>query len=271
MITHGAVALLGGLEHLDGCEPIDRMVMAEVGASRPNVVVVPAASSRRLMPAAAVLARGYWQRLGAAVTVGVPGGNLDERLAEAVDTADIVVFTGGHPNKLFARMGASLLWDQIIRRWEAGAALVGSSAGAMCLFEQRLNLYPPNPLKLIPGLGPLNGFATAPHFDRLRARTWAPWVIDRTLHPSIIGLDEGTGLVGRDGEFRVEGRGNVTVVRPGDVQVYPAGADVPVRLTQAVPESLVDEYSAPVFVRAASAWTRSPVVAGRPLTGAGEI
>ena len=107
MNTQGPIALLGGHEHLDGCESIDRRVMSEVGSGRPNVVVVPAASSRRLMPGTAVLARNYWRRLGASVTVGVPGDGFEARLAEAVDLADIVVLTGGHPNKLFTRLGGS--------------------------------------------------------------------------------------------------------------------------------------------------------------------
>ena len=234
MNTQGPIALLGGHEHLDGCESIDRRVMSEVGSGRPNVVVIPAASSRRLMPGTAVLARSYWRRLGASVTVGVPGDGFEERLAEAVDVADIVVLTGGHPNKLFARLGGSPLLDQIIHRWEAGAGIIGSSAGAMCLFEQRLNLYPPNPLKRIPGFGLLAGFAAAPHFDRFRAERWAPWMVKNILHTSVIGLDEGTGLVGRNGEFRVEGRRNVTIVRPGDMQVFPAGAEVRLSLLQRV-------------------------------------
>lgn len=233
MTTQGPVALLGGLEHLEGCESIDRRMMSEVGSSRPNVVVVPAASSRRLMAATAVLARNYWRRLGASVTVGVPGDGFENRLSAAVDGADLIVLTGGHPNKLFARLGASPLLDQMIRRWEAGAGIIGSSAGAMCLFEHRLNLYPPNPLKRIAGLGVLNGFTAAPHFDRFRAERWAPWVVRNVLRTSIIGLDEGTALVGRNGRFRVEGRRNVTLVRPGDLQVFPTGSDVPIRFGQA--------------------------------------
>ena len=232
MNTHGPIAILGGLEHLNGCEPIDRRVMSETGSSKPHVVVIPAASSNRLMPPTAALARNYWRRLGASVTVGVPGDGFEQQLVEAVDRADIIVFTGGHPNKLFNRLGASPLLDQIVHRWEAGAAIIGSSAGAMCLFEQRLNLYPPNPLKLIPGFGLLQGLAAAPHFDRFRSHRWAPWIVNRLFCASVVGLDEGTALVGRNGEFRVEGRGNVTFVRPGDMQVFPAGAEVSIRLVQ---------------------------------------
>lgn len=235
MTTHGPIALIGGLEHLEGCKPIDRRLMSETGAMRPNVVVIPAASSRRLMAATAVLARSYWRGLGASVTVGVPGDGFDARLTEAADEADIFVLTGGHPNKLFSRMGASPLLDLIIRRWETGAAISGSSAGAMCMFEHRLNLYPPNPLKRIQGFGALAGFTAAPHFDRFRAERWAPWVTRNLLHSDVLGLDEGTGLVGRNGEFKVEGRRNVTIVRAGSAQVFPAGATVNLDLLQGSP------------------------------------
>ncbi len=235
MISHGPIALLGGLEHVDGCEPIDRRMMSEVGASRPKVVVIPAASSRRLMAPTAVLARNYWRGLGASVTVGVPGGQSEPRLVEAVDTADIVVFTGGHPNKLFRRMGASPVLDQIIDRWENGMGLIGSSAGAMCLFGSRLNLYPPNPLKLIQGFGLLNGYTAAPHFDRFKARRWSPWVVDRLLLQNVIGLDEGTALIGREDSYIVAGRGNVTVVRPCEAEVHGPGSEVAIRFTRVRP------------------------------------
>jgi cyanophycinase-like exopeptidase len=235
MTTHGPIALIGGLEHLDGCHAIDRRLISETGATRPNVVVVPAASSRRLMAATAVLARNYWRRLGASVTVGVPGDGFEERLAEAVDEADIIVLTGGHPNKLFSRLGASPLLDLIIQQWEAGTAISGSSAGAMCMFEHRLNLYPPNPLKRIQGFGVLAGFTAAPHFDRFRAQHWAPWVSRNLLRSAVLGLDEGTALVGRNGEFKVEGKRNVTIVRDGSAQVFPAGATVHLDLLQGSP------------------------------------
>ena len=103
------------------------------------------------------------------------------------------------------------------------------------MFEHRLNLYPPNPLKRIQGFGVLAGFAAAPHFDRFRAERWAPWVTNNLLHSDVLGLDEGTGLVGRDGEFKVEGRRNVTIVRAGSAQVFPAGATVSVDLLRGSP------------------------------------
>ncbi len=223
----GPVALTGGGEHLTGCESIERRLLELTGVSRPRVAVIPTAAARRQMPKTAALARNYWARLGAAVSIAVPECDIDRAL-DAVGQADIVVLPGGHPNKLVASLGASPVTDLIIERWRQGVAISGSSAGAMCLFEWRINLYPPNPLRTIPGFGLLDGYVSAPHFDRLRGRRWAHHVVGRLGGLGVIGLDEATALVGRSGALEVVGRGAVSVVDGDGITSYPPGQWVPV-------------------------------------------
>lgn len=220
----GPIALIGGLEHRRGCETIDGRLLADLDVAAPRAVVVPVASTRRQLPLTAALARTYWARLGARVSMAIPDGNGCRSALDAVAAADVIVLPGGHPNRFVASLAASPVWDAIIDRWREGAAIAGSSAGAMCLFAWRLRLYPPDPLNLIPGLGPFHRFVVAPHFDRFRAQRWALRLTDRFDPLGLIGLDESTAMVGRDGRFTVAGPGEVTVIEDGRLTVHPSGS-----------------------------------------------
>jgi cyanophycinase-like exopeptidase len=147
-----------------------------------------------------------------------------------IEEADVVVLPGGVPNRLVGALQGTPVLEQIVARWIHGAAVTGSSAGAIALFEWRLNLYPPDPFRLIPSFGMLSGFVAAPHFDRLRVARWQSPFIGRLGGLGVIGLDESTGLVGRDGAWQVLGLGSVTVATPDHLEVFPAGSTVEMRL-----------------------------------------
>jgi cyanophycinase-like exopeptidase len=222
-ITPGPVALLGGHEHRDGTEVIERTLLDQLGVAAPRVTVLPAAAPARQAGMVAALARTYWSRLGATVRVAMPDAG---QALDAVASADVIVLPGGVPNRLVAALGASQVWDLVVRRWRAGAALAGSSAGAMSLFAWRLRLYPPNPFALIPGLGLFDGWVAAPHFGRFRAERWATRVTRWFGGLGVLGLDEGTAIVGRDGRFTVAGSGALTVIAGDEMRVHRANAQV---------------------------------------------
>jgi cyanophycinase-like exopeptidase len=237
-ITPGPVALLGGHEHRDGTEVIERTLLDQLGVAAPRVTVLPAAAPARQAGMVAALARTYWSRLGATVRIAMPdarqgegerqraGGRGSHEALDAVASADVIVLPGGVPNRLVNALGASPVWDLVVRRWRAGAALAGSSAGAMSLFAWRLRLYPPNPFALIPGLGLFDGWVAAPHFGRFRAERWATRVTRWFGGLGVLGLDEGTAIVGRDGRFTVVGSGALTVIAGDEMRVHRANAQV---------------------------------------------
>lgn len=227
----GPIALIGGGEHRGGCEPIDRWLMERAGRDRVHVAVVPAASSPHKLPTTAALARNYWTSLGARVSLVIPNGGSPEITLDALAEPDIIVLTGGFPDRIIASLGPSPVWDRILELWAAGSAISGSSAGAMALFEWRLRLLPPHPSRLVPGLGPLKGYVSLPHFDRYIGnhpgrRIWVRRVTGRFRDLGAVGLDEGTALVGEGGRYEVLGRGSVTVMRKGAWHTYPSGAAV---------------------------------------------
>ena len=223
-MTWGPVSLVGGGEHLEACVRADRLILDLVGSRRPRVAILPVAASRRSRPAVSALGRTHWRRLGVdAAICGVEAGWLEHDL-EVVAAADVVVLPGGHPGKLMRRLVMSPLFDAVVARWRSGGALIGSSAGAMCLFERRLWLYPPNPLRVAPGLGVLGGYVVAPHFDRFRAVRWAHRVVSKVEGGRLLGIDESTALIGSGDGYHVVGPGAVTVVSPGHTKVLPSGA-----------------------------------------------
>lgn len=219
----GPIGLLGGLEHYEPTLPIDRRMLDEVGVFAPEVVILPLASFRNQAAPAGALAQAHWTSLGARARVVIPDSGRDRIALEMVQDADVIVLPGGVPNRLMAALSGSPILEAIIARWEAGAGVTGSSAGAIDLFERRLNLYPPDPFRLIPGFGLLQGFVVAPHFDRLRVRRWFSPFLKRMGGLAVLGIDESTGLVGRDGVMQVLGTGNVTIATDEAIDVYLTG------------------------------------------------
>ncbi|WP_370324942.1 Type 1 glutamine amidotransferase-like domain-containing protein [Euzebya sp.] len=233
MTAPGPLALLGGGEHREPCRPVDRWLLERTGVARPRVVVVPAASLPGTRPATIALARTWWASLGARATAVAP-----EDVTAAVDAvaaADVVVLTGGVPAALVRRLGASPVWDAIVERWRAGAALSGSSAGAMAMMAWRLRLVPPSPFGLTPGLGPLEGYVVVPHFDRLVARSSVMRRVAVRRQRSydglaVLGIDEGTGVVSHGGEHLVLGAGAATTIDADGWHQHPSGSATPALL-----------------------------------------
>ena len=217
MSAPGAVALLGGGEHRAASAAIDRRLLDRVGHPAARVAVVPAASTAAGLPATAALARNHWTSLGARATIVVPSSVLTPRTEHILDEADIVVLTGGVPGRLVRALGASQVWERVLDLWRGGTVLSGSSAGAIALFAWRLALRAPHPLRLVPGLGPLDGYVCVPHFERFVRPLPAlhPWVrrTERAMRDTgIVGIDEATALVITDGRHEVVGQGGVTVI-----------------------------------------------------------
>ena len=252
----GPIGLQGGLEHYEPTLPIDRRLLDEVGVFVPEIVILPLASIKSQAVTAGVLAREHWTRLGARARVVIPGSGREEMAVEVLAGADVIVLPGGVPNRLFGALTGTPILEMILAKWEAGAGITGSSAGAMALFSQRLNLYPPHPFRLIPGFGLLHRFVVAPHFDRLRVRHWFRPFLKRMGGHVMLGIDESTGLVGRDGRMQVLGRGSVTIASDRSIDVYPTGSLIDIDLgtvpSRAASKMPIDRRPVPVWAGSAS-------------------
>ena len=224
--------------------PADRRLLDEVGVFAPDVVILPLASFRSQTESAGALALEHWTRLGARARVFNPRHGSDEEALDLLGGADVIVLPGGVPNRLIAALSGTPILAAIMARWVAGAGLMGSSAGAIDLFGRRLSLYLPDPFRLIPGFGLLHGFVVAPHFDRLRVRRWFSPVLRRMGGVAVLGIDESTGLVGRDGHMQVLGTGSVTIATDQSIEVYPTGSVIDIAMTRSHSGAKMSTYRA---------------------------
>ena len=205
---HGVVGLLSSDEFLPVAEAFDRELLAATG---PRVALVLAADPRGA-PHSARLGLAYYRRLGAEPFV-VDVLRRDDATAEALPPYDVLFLAGGDPSKLLACLRATPFWDEALRRWREGAALAGSSAGAMALCRHSLEPRPGArmPTHWAEGLGPIERVALAVH-ARNRPREWLE-AIAATAPVPLVALDDGVGVVLRSEEDPVvAGEGKVWMV-----------------------------------------------------------
>jgi hypothetical protein len=221
----GLIALVGGQEHLPGCEPIDRRLLAESGLSRPTVTVLLAATVPARIRRKVREATRYWPRLGARVRFSCPGGAHDiEHTLTALRNPDLVVLAGGRPWLMRAHLTRPIV-ERLRELSRDGVPLSGSAAGAMALCEWRLRLHPGYAPGVERGLGFAPGLA-GPHDGRHAMHHAYQAIAFWYPNLAVVGLQDRTALVGRDGHFEVLGLGSCSILRGHTNRHYPNGAAV---------------------------------------------
>ena len=109
-------------------------------------------------------------------------------------------------------LDGSAVGRALIDAHERGAILAGCSAGAMVLaghaFDFRVRLVP-WPLRWRPGLGLVAGASVVPHYDAWPEPLSALIALQAPRGSLVLGIDEETAVVGRDGHGRsMAGRGS---------------------------------------------------------------
>ncbi len=210
----GHLALVGGGEFTDGCS-FDAAMVESSGAD--GVLVLPTGAAYEHPDRLVTQAVSWFDRLGVAARgLGVlarPDAQSAE-MAAAVAGSRFTYLVGGSPMHLRSVLKDSLVWSALVDAWADGATVAGSSAGAMVLCDPMVD---PRGGAFTLGLGLLSGLAVIPAHD-----SWSEDAAHRTRKMSpaglvLAGIDERTALV-RDpeGEWRVEGAGEVAIFRGGD-------------------------------------------------------
>lgn len=223
----GPVALVGAGEFLPVMTELDRQLLAVLPPARPRVVILPTASwpdGEDVFRRWGEMGIEHFRSLGAeveAVPVRERADAWDRSNAQAVGEADLVYLSGGKPDHLMATLAGSPVWDAVLATHARGGVLVGCSAGAMVLCGhlaglRRLRGLPfpsPFPVRWEPGLGVVPGMAVLPHYDAMPEAVMALWALQGPHDAVVVGIDEDTALVGRDGVWQVHGESRVTVWR----------------------------------------------------------
>jgi cyanophycinase len=220
-VTQGTVIIIGGAED----KVRDRVILSRfttlAGNKDATIVVVSTASS--LGAEAGERYKQVFGELGVRKVrplhaVTRPQAN-DESAALAVRDATGIFLTGGNQLRLASTLGGTRLADAILERFQHGAVVAGTSAGASAMSSHMIafgasGATPKQRMAQISaGLGLLPAVIVDQHFQQRNRLGRLLSLIAQ--NPSLLGLgvDEDTaGVVGPDHVLEVIGRGSITVV-----------------------------------------------------------
>jgi cyanophycinase len=231
MATPGPLALVGGDELNPGNEDQDR-VLVDAAGEGPAYVIATAAGRQRPDMAVANAVR-WFSGLGLDV-VELPATKRShatsaDNAARAIE-GRLFYLVGGDPGLVPKTLAGTSLWTAIVGAWRGGAALAGSSAGAMALGEWTLirgRMPGDDQRQYRPALGVVPRVAVLPHFDAFGHR----WVDSaRAGVPRddvvLLGIDERSAAVWFDGRWRAYGPGAVTVLTASEQRSFPSGTEI---------------------------------------------
>jgi len=215
-MSHGALVLVGGGEFGAGLRGLDASLLEASGGD--EVAVLPTAAAFERPERAVANAVAHFESIGARVREVPVLGRQDAHEpanVEAVRSARITYLTGGSPLHLRSVLKETPLWDALLEAWRDGAAIVGSSAGAMVLGDPMVD---PRGGAFTLGLGLVENVAVIPHLGAAAEH--------RTLRLAppgvhLIGLPEQTAVVKEVGGWRAAG------ALPEQVVVHLDGVVVP--------------------------------------------
>ncbi len=210
----------------------DASLLASTGIARPRVAILPTASypdGEDVFQRWAALGVAHFAALGAEVEpvfVRDRAGADDPAAAQAVGEADLIYLSGGKPWHLLRVLDGTAVGQALAAAHDRGAALAGCSAGAMALaghaFDFRLRLMP-FPLRWRAGLGVAPGVSVVPHYDAWPEPLSALIAFQAPRGTVVLGIDEGTAVIGHDGGWQVHGVSRVTVWRGRRRERFRAG------------------------------------------------
>jgi cyanophycinase len=228
----GPVALVGSGEFLPAMADFDSGLLAATGRPRPRVAILPTASwpdGTEVFHRWATQGSAHFSGLGAEVEPVLVRDRIDaddSANAQAIGEADLIYLSGGKPAYLSAALCGTAVGVALVEAHARGAIIAGCSAGAMILARRhwevlRRRLY--WPLRWHDGLGLVDGASVVPHYDALLEPLAALVVLQAPRGGVVLGIDEETAVVGRDGSWQVHGRSRVTVWRGRRRERFRAG------------------------------------------------
>jgi cyanophycinase len=223
------LALVGGDEFKPGNEEQDRMLAAAAGPG--PAFVVPTAAARQGPHDAVAHAKSWFARLGLALhelPVLKRSDANSKDLADEARGGGFFYLVGGDPGLVAQVLRESRVWTSIFEAWRDGAALAGSSAGAMALcshtliragWPDRTNRRPNAALGVVPDA------AVLPHYDTF-GHKWVESARRELPDITLLGIDERSAAMWIGEGWRAAGPGAVTVIRGTDAARFTSGAKI---------------------------------------------
>jgi len=223
----GPLVLVGGAEFLPGNQPHDEIVAHAAGHT--PIFVIATAAVRQNPDAAVQTARRWFATLGVeAIELPMRGRRQagDRATVAMAEAGRAFYLCGGDPGLVVKLLTGTPGWEAVVDAWRHGAALAGSSAGAMALGQWTLirSGLSHARRRYAPALGVVHGVAVVPHFEEF-GEGWLPSVRSANGGARLLCLDTRTAAVWRPSlGWRAMGTGRVIVLDGADRrEVRPEG------------------------------------------------
>ena len=225
----GYLLLEGGAEFGGQMAEPDRRAIALAGGNNAHISIIPAAAApdNNYRRAGDNGAR-WFKSLGATSVAWVPlidrASANDTSIADTLSRARLIYMLGGFTGYLGETLKGSACWQAVLRAYENGAVIAGSSAGAMVMCQY---YFDPAKGQVVEGLGLVPNSCVLPHHNTF-GKGWASRLSAVLPGAVLLGIDEHTGMLddgdaGRKRGWRVYGAGSVTLYRRGQAMTYRAG------------------------------------------------
>ena len=222
----GILVLEGGSEFQGKMEEPDKRALALTGQQKAKLRIIPtAAVPENNSSGAGNNALKWFRTLGAKNIISLPIIDKqtanDSELSTELRRADFIFILGGSPGYLESTLRDSRALDALLDAYQAGAVVVGSSAGAMVLCEW---YFDPAVKKVKKGFGIQNGVILIPHHNTIKSE-WRSLYFDKVADVLWVGIDEQTGMINQleHNRWTVYGQGGVTVYRRTGPDYYRTG------------------------------------------------
>jgi cyanophycinase len=227
------LALVGGDEFKPGNEDQDALLVAAVSQRPGPAFVVPTAAARGGPAQAVANATRWFAALGLRLEelhVLTRTHANSEAVAQQAAGGAFFYLVGGDPGHTASTLRETAVWRAIVAAWRGGAALAGSSAGAMAMGEWTLirDRFKGDHRRLYrPALGLLPRTAVLPHFETFGHR-WAASALERAPVEGtiLLGVDERSAAFWDGRSWTARGPGSVTVIEGERRVVSPSGEQV---------------------------------------------
>ncbi|MCT7951334.1 cyanophycinase [Ancylothrix sp. C2] len=216
----GQLVIIGGAEDKEGDCKILREFVRRAGGVKAHIAIMTAATS--LPREVGETYTRVFERLGAETVRVVDTerreDSSDSRWVEMINQATGIFFTGGDQARITSLIKDTELDAAIHRRFNEGAVVGGTSAGAammpdVMIIEGDSETNPRvNTVAMGPGMGFLPGIVVDQHFaQRGRLGRLVSALLQHTAVLGI-GIDENTSVIVSGERFEVVGEGAVTVI-----------------------------------------------------------
>ena len=227
----GYLVLEGGAEFGGKmAEPDRRAIELAGGFDAPICIIPTAAAPDNNHQRAGRNGTNWFRSLGATNVEVVPivdsKSANDEQIAETLRNAKLIYMLGGFTGYLGETLKGSTSWRAAVSAYGQGAVIAGSSAGAMVMCQY---YYDPGKSRVVEGPGLVPNVCVLPHHNTF-GKGWASRLAALLPNATLIGIDEGTGMIDDSGTsenssqrtWHVYGKGAVTLYQNGSPTTYSA-------------------------------------------------